>query len=138
MPCPDQTSLLKMKVSSDDTLIDYTYSKYTCGKPIGIGSGLKTLLAGKPARTVLDLSPRDAIRRLNLQSDEDQVLLMVEHEAVTAAVGFLYGVETPVTPRYSINRMSQEPDHTEIDIDAAPLPTAPKVPLPCSSFPETK
>ncbi len=129
-------SLLKLKLARDETVLDYSYLKYTCGKTIG-GGDLRSLIVGKSARAILKLSPNDAIHRLGIESDEDKFLLAVEHEAVTAALGFLFGVETSVTPRYSINRIAEEVDYTEIDIDAAPLPTAPKIPLPCSSFPES-
>lgn len=135
MPCPDQASLLKLKIGDDDTILDYTYAKYTCGKPVGIGSGLKDLLAGKPARQVLSLTPREAVLQLKLESEEDRFLLVVELEAVTAAVAHFYGVETSVTPRYTINGVRQEDGYFEILQDAAPVPTAPPIPLPCSSHP---
>lgn len=137
MPCPDQASLLKLKVSDADNILDYTYAKYTCGKPVGIGSGLSTLLIGQPARNVLSLSPAEAVRRLGLESEEDRFLLVVELEALTAAVAHLYGVDANVTPRYSINRIRREEGYTEIFQDAAPVPTAPKIPLPCSAYTES-
>lgn len=135
MPCPDQASLLKLKVSDDDKILDYTYAKYTCGKPVGLGSGLSKLLVGNPARAVLSLTPMDAVRQLGLESDDDRFLLVVELEALTAAIAHLYGVPSNVTPRYSINRICQENGYTEIYQDAAPVPDAPKIPLPCSSHP---
>ncbi len=134
MPCPDQASLLKLKIGDDDTIVDYTYAKYTCGKPVGIGSGLKQLLVGQPARSVLGLKPPEAVRRLGLESEEDRFLLVVELEALTAAVAHFYGVEADVTPRYTINRVSRETGYYDIHQDAAPVPTAPKIPLPCSSY----
>ncbi len=135
MPCPDQASLLKLKISDDETILDYTYAKYTCGKPVGLGSGLKQLLAGKPAREVLSLTPQEAVRRLGLESEEDRFLLVVELEAVMAAVAHFYGVDANVTPRYTINGIRQEDGYFEILQDAAPVPSAPKIPLPCSSHP---
>ena len=127
--------MLKVKISDDDKILDYTYAKYTCGKPVGVGSGLKDLLVGKPARVVLSLTPFEAVRQLGLESDDDRFLLVVELEALTAAVAHLYGVQANVTPRYSINRIRQEDGYTEILQDAAPVPDAPKIPLPCSSHP---
>lgn len=135
MPCPDQASLLKLKISDDEKILDYTYAKYTCGKPVGLGSGLKKLLAGNPARDVLSLTPLEAVRRLGLESEEDRFLLVVELEAVRAAVAHFYGVEAGVTPRYTINGIRQEDGYFEILQDAAPVPSAPKIPLPCSSYP---
>ena len=135
MPCPDQASLLKLKISDGEKILDYTYAKYTCGKPVGLDSGLKQFLVGEVARTVLSLTPDEAIRRIGLETEEDRFLLVVELEALTAAVGHFYGVETNVTPRYSINRIRQEQGYVEIYQDATPVPSAPKIPLPCSSYP---
>lgn len=135
MPCPDQASLLKLKIRDDDSILDYTYAKYTCGKPVGLGSGLKEILVGRPAKEVLSLSPQEAVRRLKLESEEDRFLLVVELEALTAAVAHFYGVEANVTPRYSINGIRREDGYFEILQDASPVPNAPKIPLPCSSHP---
>lgn len=134
MPCPDQASLLKLKIGEDESILDYTYAKYTCGKPVGIGSGLRKLLIGQPARAVLALRAQDAVQMLKLETDDDRFLLVVELEALTAAVASFYGVDAAVTPRYSINGIRQEEGYVEIFQDAAPVPTAPKIPLPCSSY----
>lgn len=138
MPCPDQASLLKLKISDDDKILDYSYAKYTCGKPVGVESSLKSLIQGRPAREVLALSPQEAVLKLGLESEDDRFLLVVELEAITAAVGHFYGETVNVTPRYSINRVRQEPGFVEILQDAAPVPSAPRIPLPCSSYPAEK
>lgn len=135
MPCPDQASLLKLKIGDDNKILDYTYAKYTCGKPVGLGSGLKELLIGRDAKNVLSLSPADAVRKLKLSSEDDRFLLVVELEAVTAAVASFYGLHADVTPRYTITGIRADEGFFEILQDAAPVPTAPAIPLPCSSYP---
>ncbi|OGH57312.1 MAG: hypothetical protein A3G34_04585 [Candidatus Lindowbacteria bacterium RIFCSPLOWO2_12_FULL_62_27] len=138
MPCPDQTALLKIKISDDDRILDCTFAKYSCGKPVGIGSELKRLIVGMPARQVLDLSLPDAAGRLGLHSEDDRFLLLVELEALTAGIALFLGVESGATPRYSLNGLRREDGYFEILLDAAPVPTAPAVPLPCSSYVEDR
>ncbi|MBI4178494.1 hypothetical protein HY522_03600 [bacterium] len=134
MPCPDQASLLKLKIAGDESILDYTYAKYSCGKPVGLGSGVKELILGLPARSVLDLTPQEAVRKLRLESEDDRFLLVVELEALTAAVAGYYGLKADVTPRYSIIGVRQEDGFVEIHQEAGPVPGAPEIPLPCSAY----
>ena len=95
MPCPDQASLLKLKIGGDDRIMDYTYAKYTCGKPVGLGSGLKELLVERPAKTVLSLTPAEAVKpsgkwqhasRRSMRIEDEYTDALQNIESVVAAV----------------------------------------------------
>ena len=86
MPCKDTTAEITIHLDEKDCLIDFEFSKITCNKEIGGGTGFLEYCRGKPAEEILDLEFNELLDFFALESDEDQFLLYIEWEALQAAI----------------------------------------------------
>ena len=92
MPCKDTTAEITIHLDENDCLIDFTFSKITCNKEIGGGTGFLEYSIGKPAEEILRFEISALLDFFSLESDEDQFLLYMEWEALQAAIAQLLGV----------------------------------------------
>ena len=92
MPCKDTTAEITIHLDVNDCLIDFTFSKITCNKEIGGGTGFLEYCRGKPAEEILRLKISELLDFFSLESDEDQFLLYMEWEALQAAIAQLLGI----------------------------------------------
>ena len=126
MPCKDTTAEITIHLDDNDCLIDFMFSKITCNKEIGGGSGFLKYCRGMPAEEILRLEISELLDFFSLESDEDQFLLYVEWEALQAAIAQLLGVSIN-NKRYQIASISRDENGTTINQVMSPLKEMPKI-----------
>lgn len=126
MPCKDTTAEITIHLDEKDCLVDFEFSKITCNKEIGGGTGFLEYCRGKPAEEILDLEFNELLDFFTLESDEDQFLLYIEWEALQAAIAQLLGVSIN-NKRYQIASISCDEGGTTINQVMFPLKEMPKV-----------
>ena len=126
MPCKDTTAEITIHLDEKDCLIDFEFSKITCNKEIGGGTGFLEYCKGKPAEEILDLEFNELLDFFALESDEDQFLLYIEWEALQAAIAQLLGISIN-NKRYQIASISCDEGGTTINQVMFPLKEMPKV-----------
>ena len=126
MPCQDTTAEITIHLDEKDCLIDFEFSKITCNKEIGGGTGFLEYCRGKPAEEILDLEFNELLDFFALESDEDQFLLYIEWEALQAAIAQLLGISIN-NKRYQIASISCDEGGTTINQVMFPLKEMPKV-----------
>ena len=126
MPCKDTTAEITIHLDEKDCLVDFEFSKITCNKEIGGGTGFLEYCRGKPAEEILDLEFNELLDFFALESDEDQFLLYMEWEALQAAIAQLLGISIN-NKRYQIASISCDEGGTTINQVMFPLKEMPKV-----------
>jgi len=126
MPCKDTTAEITIHLDENDCLIDFTFSKITCNKEIGGGTGFLEYCRGKSAEEILRLEISELLDFFSLESDEDQFLLYMEWEALHAAIAQLLGVSIN-SKRYQIASISCDESGTTINQVMSPLKEMPKI-----------
>ena len=126
MPCKDTTAEITIHLDEKDCLVDFEFSKITCNKEIGGGTGFLEYCKGKPAEEILDLEFNELLDFFALESDEDQFLLYIEWEALQAAIAQLLGISIN-NKRYQIASISCDEGGTTINQVMFPLKEMPKV-----------
>ena len=126
MPCKDTTAEITIHLDGNDCLIDFTFSKITCNKEIGGGTGFLEYCRGKTAEEILHLEISELLDFFSLESDEDQFLLYMEWEALQAAIAQLLGVSIN-NKRYQIASISCDESGTTINQVMSPLKEMPKI-----------
>ena len=126
MPCKDTTAEITIHLDEKDCLVDFEFSKITCNKEIGGGTGFREYCRGKPAEEILDLEFNELLDFFALESDEDQFLLYIEWEALQAAIAQLLGISIN-NKRYQIASISCDEGGTTINQVMFPLKEMPKV-----------
>jgi hypothetical protein len=126
MPCKDTTAEITVRLDKNDYLIDFTFSKITCNKGIGGGTGFLEYCRGMPAEEILRLEINKLLDFFCLESDEDQFLLYMELEALHAAIAQLLGILIN-NKRYQIASISCDESGTTINQVMSPLKEMPKI-----------
>ena len=126
MPCKDTTAEITIHLDEKDCLVDFEFSKITCNKEIGGGTGFLEYCRGRPAEEILDLEFNELLDFFALESDEDQFLLYMEWEALQAAIAQLLGISIN-NKRYQIASISCDEGGTTINQVMFPLKEMPKV-----------
>ena len=126
MPCKDTTAEITIHLDENDCLIDFTFSKITCNKEIGGGTGFLEYCRGKRAEEILHLEISELLDFFSLESDEDQFLLYMEWEALQAAIAQLLGVSIN-NKRNQIASISCDESGTTINQVMSPLKEMPKI-----------
>ena len=126
MPCKDTTAEIIIHLDEKDCLVDFEFSKITCNKEIGGGTGFLEYCRGRPAEEILDLEFNGLLDFFALESDEDQFLLYMEWEALQAAIAQLLGISIN-NKRYQIASISCDEGGTTINQVMFPLKEMPKV-----------
>ncbi|MBC8285240.1 MAG: hypothetical protein H8E32_15610 [Nitrospinae bacterium] len=115
MPCKDTTSQISIVLDCNDTLLDFEYSKMTCNKEIGGGTGFREYCLGKHIETLSNLEFNDLVAELDLKDTENQFLFFLEWSALEAALDQYQGRLTPKDDdRYQIATIAYESDRVEI------------------------
>ena len=126
MPCKDTTAEITIQLDDKDCLVDFSFSKITCSKEIGGGTGYLEYCKGKSAEEILDLEINELLGFFCLESEEDQFLLYMEWEALHAAISQLLGISIN-NKRYQIASISCDENGTTINQIMSPLKEMPKV-----------
>ncbi len=131
MPCKDTTSQISIVLDSKDNLLDFEYSKMTCNKEIGGGTGFREFCLGKPVENLSELEFSDLINVFDLPDTESQFLLYLEWSALSAALDQYQGRLVPKEDdRYQIATIAYESDRVEIKQMVLAPSEMPKI-IPC-------
>jgi hypothetical protein len=131
MPCKDTTSQITVILDEKDCLISFDFSKLTCNKPVGGGTGFMEFCQGKPVDQVTQLEFSDLVIDLGLTDTEEQFLLYMEWDALGAALSQYQGGQQEVDrDRYQIATIAYESNQVEIKQMVASPEEMPKL-IPC-------
>lgn len=131
MPCKDTTSIISILLDKKDHLIDFNYSKKTCNKEVGGGTGFREFCVGKSVDVLSDLEFDDLIKILELHDSENQFLLFLEWSSLGAALDQYQGRLVPKKEdRFQIATIAYESDQVEIKQMVLAPSEMPKI-IPC-------
>ena len=131
MPCKDTTAQITVILDEKDCLVTFDFSKITCQKAIGGGTGFVDLCNGKHIDEVIQLEFSDLVVDLELTGSEEQFLLYLEWDALGAALNQYQGGFREVdTNRYQIATIAYESSQVEIRQMVASPKEMPKI-IPC-------
>jgi hypothetical protein len=126
MPCKDTTAEIIIYLDKKGCLVNFSFSKITCSKEIGGGTGFLEYCKGKSAEEMLDLEINKLFDFFGFESEEDQFLLYMEWEALHSAISQLLGI--PIhNKRYKIASISCDEKGTTINQVMSPLKEMPKI-----------
>lgn len=131
MPCKDTTSHVKVCLSQEDHLTDFEFSKFTCQKEIGGGTGFREYCLGRHVDEIVGLEFEPLIEALGLENPEDQFFLYLEWDAVgTALAQYLGWGDSIDLERYKIASIIHDEDGIQINQAILPPEEMPKS-IPC-------
>jgi hypothetical protein len=120
--------MVKIKLDLEERLLDFDFSKITCSKEIGGGTGYREYCSGKPSQEILAIDFNDLIRSLNLEDPDDQFFLYLEWDALRTALCQYLGNEEDVDrERYQLASIIHEEDFIEISQVIHPEQNMPKL-----------
>ena len=115
MPCKDTTSEINIVLDKKDHLLNFDYSKKTCNKEVGGGTGFREYCIGKSVDVLVKLEFEKLIDLLDLSDSEKKFLLFLEWSALGNALDQYLGRLIPnKEDRYQIATVAYESDQVEI------------------------
>ena len=103
MPCKDTTSRVTVFLDNQDRLIDFDFSKITCSKEIGGGTGYLEYCKGKLAEEIMEIDFQMPLDFLNPKTDEDQFFLYLEWDALRTSIAQYFGEKSKIDEnRYQV------------------------------------
>jgi hypothetical protein len=131
MPCKDTTSKISILLDGNDHLLNFEFSKMTCQKEVGGGTGFRNYCLGKSVGDLSELEFQDIYDRLELHDTESQFLLFIEWSALGAALDQYQGKLHPNhQEQYQIATIAYESDQVEIKQMVLAPSEMPKI-IPC-------
>ena len=91
MPCKDTTSKITVFLDNNDRLVDFDFSKITCSKEIGGGTGYFEFCKGKSIDEILKIDFQTPLDKLKPKNDEDQFFLFLEWDALRTSISQYLG-----------------------------------------------
>ena len=131
MPCKDTTSKINILLDDNDCLLNFEFSKMTCQKEVGGGTGFRDYCLGKSVGHLSELEFQDIYDHLALHDTESQFLLFIEWSALGAALDHYQGKLQPNDHgQYQLGIIAYETDQVEIKQMVLAPPEMPKI-IPC-------
>jgi hypothetical protein len=131
MPCKDTTSKINILLDGNDHLLNFEFSKMTCQKEVGGGTGFLDYCLGKSVDTLSEMEFQDINDYLKLHDTESQFLLFLEWSALGAALDQYQGKLSPNDQeQYQIATIAYESDQVEIKQIVLAPSKMPKI-IPC-------
>lgn len=132
MPCKDSTALVSVVLDKEERVVRFDFSKITCGKTIGGGTGFEDLCRGRTVADLMDIEFSEFSRRLGTTTTEEQFLLFLEWDAFQSTILQYRGEGQALdTERYQVESILYDVDEIEIRQVIRP-PTEMPRPTPCS------
>ncbi len=128
MPCKDSSSRVTVKLDHADRLLDFDFSKITCSKEIGGGTGYREHCLGKTIEEISTFDFNSLISVFALEDPEDQFFLYLEWDALRTAIAQYLGHDAEIdTERYQLASIAHAPDGVEICQVIRPVESLPKI-----------
>ena len=131
MPCKDTTSKITVILDKNDLLINFEFSKITCNKEIGGGTGYLEYCKKKSADEIVQVEFEEPLQTLKPSSTEDQFFLYMEWDALRTCLSQFVGSEIDVDyKQYRIASIDSNKSGTIITQFMSPPEKMPKI-IPC-------
>ena len=128
MPCKDTTSKITVLLDKDDFLIDFDFSKITCSKQIGGGTGYLDYCKGKSIDEIIQLNFDETLQSLHPKTTEEQFFLYMEWDALRTSIAQFIGHNIMIDhKRYQIISIGSTEHGTTITQVMRPPETMPKI-----------
>ena len=103
MPCKDTTAKVTVFLDNNDKLVNFDFSKITCDKEIGGGTGYLKYCRGKSAEEILRCHFQEPLKFLNPKTSEDQFFLYLEWDALRTSIAQYLGENSNIDKnRYQV------------------------------------
>lgn len=131
MPCKDTTSKITVILDKNDLLVNFEFSKITCNKEIGGGTGYLEYCKKKSADEIVQVEFEEPLQILKPSSTEDQFFLYMEWDALRTCLSQFVGSEIDVDyKQYRIASIDSNKSGTIITQFMSPPEKMPKI-IPC-------
>ena len=131
MPCKDTTSKITVILDKNDLLVNFEFSKITCNKEIGGGTGYLEYCKKKSADEIVQVEFEGPLLILKPKSTEDQFFLYIEWDALRTCLAQFVGSEINVDQKlYRIASIDSNKSGTIITQFMSPPEKMPKI-IPC-------
>jgi hypothetical protein len=131
MPCKDTTSKISILLDGNDHLLNFEFSKMTCQKEVGGGTGFRNYCLGKSVGYLSELEFQDIYDHLELHDTESQFLLFMEWSALGSALDQYQGKLQPNDQgQHQLATIAYESDQVEIKQIVMAPSELPKI-IPC-------
>ena len=138
MPCKDTSAKITVFLDTQDRLVNFDFSKITCSKEIGGGTGYYEYCKGRSAEEIMQLDFQESMESLNPVSQEDQFFLYLEWDALRTSVSQYMGDNTYIDPkRYQVISIDSDALGTTIVQIIRPPIEMPKI-IPCKKRSDLK
>jgi len=115
MPCKDTTSRVTVLLDQEDCLVDFDFSKISCNKEIGGGTGYLEYCKGKSIDEIMRLEFQEPLDFLAPESTEDQFFIYLEWDALrTSLAQYLGEVADIDQEKYQISSITSDEKGTTI------------------------
>lgn len=115
MPCKDTTSRVTVLLDQDDCLVDFDFSKISCNKEIGGGTGYLEYCKGKSIDEIMRLEFQEPLDFLAPESTEGQFFIYLEWDALrTSLAQYLGEVADIDQEKYQISSITSDEKGTTI------------------------
>ena len=128
MPCKDTASKVIVFLDDNDRLIDFDFSKITCSKEIGGGTGYLEYCKGKSVEEIMQVDFQMSLEFLNPETDEDQFFLYLEWDALRTSIAQFLGSDFNIDhKRYQITSINSDETGTTVTQVMRPPDKMPKI-----------
>jgi NifU-like protein involved in Fe-S cluster formation len=115
MPCKDTTSRVTVLLDQEDCLVDFDFSKISCNKEIGGGTGYLEYCKGKSIDEIMRLEFQELLDFMAPESTEDQFFIYLEWDALrTSLAQYLGEVADIDQEKYQISSITSDEKGTTI------------------------
>ena len=115
MPCKDTTSRVTVLLDQEGCLVDFDFSKISCNKEIGGGTGYLEYCKGKSIDEIMRLEFQEPLDFLAPESTEDQFFIYLEWDALrTSLAQYLGEVADIDQEKYQISSITSDEKGTTI------------------------
>ncbi len=131
MPCKDTTAQVTVFLDMDERLTDFEFSKLTCHKEIGAGTGFKEYCLERSIDEIAGIEFSDILQELDVKESEDQFLLFLEWDALWTAIAQYRGWDHDIDRnRYQLSSIIYDEGKIQIRQVIHPPREMPKI-IPC-------
>jgi len=132
MPCKDTSSQCAIYLDTNERLVEFDFSKITCNKEIGGGTGFREFCHGMELEKILEIEFEALAQSLNLKDTEDRFFLYLEWSALRSGIIQYLGKEPDFDiERYQIAAIDFSEEGVKISQVIKPPEEMPKI-IPCS------
>ena len=115
MPCKDTTSRVTVLLDQEGCLVDFDFSKISCNKEIGGGTGYLEYCKGKSIDEIMRLEFQEPLDFLAPGSTEGQFFIYLEWDALrTSLAQYLGEVADIDQEKYQISSITSDEKGTTI------------------------